>query len=315
MRIEEIEKALKNLPAPEPPADLKARCLATIPAEASGARTLTWKERLKMPAVRTALAMATALTIALMISVSRPGAPNGAAVFAATIEAMRGVSFFHVKDRQMSIYPDGSGREGAEWYSGRWVNSETWFDMEYGIFTDAYAEGETQAHHMSLELPDGRHFERDVVPEDRSRDRLRIVVFGPERWERIGARTARRITDVSRLVRGINWEVEPRLVSTEQGEWQGRRATVLTFITPPTPEKAARGCPTVRGVGYVDPETKLTMALRIYSQGGGQEGLVREAVFDYSPRPDPSIFDPRRVEKGAGSIERVKGRPGVRLSP
>jgi hypothetical protein len=105
-------------------------------------------------------------------------------------------------------------------------------------------------------------------------------------------------------------------VYTTPGDWKGRAAIVLTFLTPPNPAKKVRGCPTIRTVIYIDPDTRLCMALQAFSQPPNRpEYLVGEAEYDFNTRPDPSIFDPHRLEEGAAKITRVKGYPGVQLSP
>ena len=116
---------------------------------------------------------------------------------------------------------------------------------------------------------------------------------------------------------GINsGESTPRLVSTTGGNWKGRKATVITFVTPPIPAKAARGAPTVRSLIYVDPANHLCMALRSYARSPGHpETLVREAEFDFMRRPDRSLFDPERLVRGASKITRQKGRPGIIVGP
>jgi hypothetical protein len=313
MRTEEIENALRGLSAPKPPENLKARCLATIPATAHLASPLTWKQRLKMPLVRTTLAMAAALAIALLVAGSQPGSVSGAAVFAASVEAMQKVPFYHTRGREVGVDPEGDSKEGDGWYTGRWVESEIWFDEERGLFHES--KGKTFMHQMRLSLPDGRHFER-VLHDWKVEDKLMITQFDPGQWEKTKSGIARQFTNLRQMAHGINAEVEPQWTSTRSGYWKERRATVLTFLTPPTAAKAARGCPTVRAVLYVDPATKLCMAAKTFarSQRGG-EALVGESEFDFSRRPDPSLFDPHRVEQGAGSIKRQQGGPVVSLSP
>lgn len=313
MRTREIEKALKNVRVPDPPEELKARCLATIPAEATAARPLTWRERLQMPVVRTALVMAAALAIGVIVVSSRPGTVSGAAVFAASVEAMQKVPFYYARGREQGFWPEGGYKGGDGWYTGRWVESEVWFDEERGFFHEG--KGKTFMHQMSLRLPDGKHYER-ILHEWKVEDKLLITEFDASWWEKTRTGVARQFTDLREMAHGIIWEVQPQLISTHHGEWKGRRVTVLTFLTPPTAEKGARGCPTIRAVFYVDPETRLCLAGQKFARSKtGTETLVGETEFDFSRRPDPSIFDPRRVEEGAGSIRQQKGGPGVTLSP
>jgi hypothetical protein len=304
MRTKEIEKALKNLPASNPPRFLMARCLATIPAESRRARPLTWKEKLKMIAVRTGLAMVTSFTIAVFVATTQPGSPSGAAVFAASVEAMKKVPFYHLKDRSVRFWPEGGNKEEDDWYSGRWIESEIWFDAEHGVFYDD--GGKPFMHQMRRDSADGvRHYERRIITQSGATGSAMAKV-----------NQVRQLTDLAEMARLINSEVEPRLVSTEQRRWKGRKATVLTFLARPTSERATRGRPTVRTVVYVDPKTNLCLALQEFSRSQvGEEVLVRQAEFDFSRRPDPAIFDPRRVEAGAGSIKRQKGGPGVIVSP
>jgi hypothetical protein len=314
MRTEEIEKALRELPAPAPPTDLKARCLATIPVAVSERHLTARRQWRPATGLRTAIATVIVLAVAVLMIRSLPGPVSGDAVFAASLEAMSKVSFYHVKDREVGFWPDGGYKGGDGWYTGRWINGETWYDDQYGLVSES--GGTTFARQMRLDLPDGRHLERlfsDYKPENN----LRITEFGPKGWERTRTGQAKQFMDLREMAPGINsGESTPRLVSTTVADWKSRKAMVITFVTPPIPAKAARGAPTVRSLIYVDPATHLCMVLQSYARSPGHpETLVREAEFDFTRRPDRSLFDPERLERGASKITRQKGRPGIIVSP
>lgn len=305
MSPHEIEQALAQLEAPEPPEDLRARCLATIPAGAGHAlRHDTFWEKLKMKRLQIALAATVGLLMAMLVWGVRPGTQSGAAVFAATLDAMGKVPFAHMKGRTMGFAP-GSGK--PTWYTGRWIVEESWFDVEQGIYKEM--GGETFASQQSLNLPDGRIY-------GRVEDRLKITSFDPRQWERTRTAVITHHVRLATAARGFNYGVDPRLVATAPGEWKGRKATVLTYEAPPSAENAATGAPTVRTLFYVDPDTDLCMAKQQFSRvPEGGEGLVLEWEFAYSQKPDRSRFDPSRMEQGATAIFRAQGKPGESLNP
>jgi hypothetical protein len=307
MPMKDIKGALRHLPAPEPPEDLKARCLATIPTAARDLPRPTWRERFKMKPTLAASAVAVGLILAAIVGIPRPPALSGAVVFAATVEAMKKVPFYHAKGRQMGLYPDGGGHDGDGWYSGRWIDEEDWFDVEQGSLSRS--GGKTFMPQQELELPDGRIYYRVD-------DRLKITEFSPRQWERDRASQVSRFVDLGQEARGFNYEADPKLVSSVPGNWKGRQVIIITFEAPPPRGKAARGAPTVRTLFYVDSTTKLCLAKQQYARSAsGKEMLVGELEFDYSHKPDKSLFDPRRLEQGAAKITRAKGKPGSILNP
>jgi hypothetical protein len=304
MPMKEIEKALRHLPAPEPPEELKARCLATIP---TAARDVSRRVRLKMQPILAAAAVVISLVLAGILGIPRPPALSSAVVFAATVEAMKKVPFYHVKGKQMGLYPDGGGRDGDGWYSGRWINEEDWFDAEHGYLSQS--NGKTFMPQQILDLPDGTCYYR-------VEDRLKITEWSPQRWERDKASNVTRFVDPSQEARGFNYDADPKLVSTAPGNWKGREATIITFEAPPPKEKAARGAPTVRTLFYLDAATRLCIAKQQFARSpNGREQMVEELEFDYSQRPDPALFDPRRIKQGVAKISRVKGKAGEPLNP
>src|SRR5947209_6426637 len=156
---------------------------------------------------------------------------------------MRKVAFYHLKDRQIGFWPEGGSKEGDGWYFGRWSNGETWFDAEYGLVSTS---GDTTfVRQMSLSLPDGQLFMR-LFSDHKPENNLRITDFGPKGWARQRSLEARQFTDLRPMASGVNWDGTPRLVSTTEGNWKGRKAIVITYLTPPAAAKAARGAPTVR---------------------------------------------------------------------
>jgi hypothetical protein len=313
MRLTDIERALRHLRAPELPEDLRARCLATIPETASETRRPAWKKRWRMQPLLAAAAVATSLILAVIVEIARPPAVSGAVVFAATVQAMKKVPFYHAKGRQMGLYPDGGGHDGDGWYSGRWIDEEDWFDAEQGSLSQSSLSQSNPKTFVPwqqiLELPDGScHY--------RVGDRLKITEFSPRRWERDRASHVSRFVDLRQQARGFDYEADPKLVSTRPGDWKGRQVIIITFEAPPPREKAARGAPTVRTLFYVDPATKLCTAKQQFARSaGGREKLVTELEFDYTQRPDKALLDPRRLEQGAAKITRAKGKPGSILNP
>jgi hypothetical protein len=313
MPMKEIENALGHLPTAKPPEDLKARCLATIPEAAGDSPRRTWRERIKMQPILAAAAVTAGLVLTGILGMPRQPALSGAVVFAATVEAMKKVPFYHAKGRLVGLYPDGEGRDGDGWYSRQWINDEDWFDAEQGRLlqsSPSQSNAETfMPWQQMLDLPDGScHY--------RVGDRLKITEFSPQRWERNKAFLVSRFADLVQQARGFNYEADPKLVSTEPGDWKGRSVIVITFEAPPPKEKAARGAPTVRTLFYVDSAAKLCIATQQFARSAnGNEMLVGESDLDYSQRPDKSLFDPRRLEQGVVKITRAKGKPGSFLEP
>jgi hypothetical protein len=259
----------------------------------------------------TVAAASVGIVVAATISMVRQPLPDGAAAYADAVQAMKRVLFYHEKGRSQGCYPDGGGTEpqGDGWYSGRWLVSETWFDAERGSYNEI--RGETYMQQDSLGLPDGTIRMRDD-------DRLKITEMGPRYWAKQRNLILSAHMDLREMAGSVlnGSGVEPRLVSTRPGEWKGKRATILTYETVPPKEKAARGAPTVRTVFTVDPEARLLLAKKQFAVSPtGKEMLVHESEFDYDERPDPALFDPKRVEQRAKKITRAKGGPGVVVSP
>jgi hypothetical protein len=313
MPLKEIERTLRHLRTPNPPEDLKARCLATIPTTACDEPRWTWKERFRMQPVLAASAVVASLVLAGILGLPRQPGLSGAVVFAATVEAMKKVPFYHAKGREIGLYPDGGGRDGDGWYSSQWISAEDWFDAEQGHlgqWSPSPSNSETVTPWQeTLDLPDGScHY--------RVGDRLKVTEFSPRRWERDKTLLVNRFADLSQQARGFNYEAAPKLVSTAPGEWKGRSVIVITFEAPPPKQKAARGAPTVRTHFYVDPATKLCLAQQQFARSANaQEKLVAESEFDFVQKPDKSLFEPRRLEQGVVKITRAKGKPGEPLNP
>jgi hypothetical protein len=312
MRLTDIEQALRHLLAPKPPKDLRARCLATIPETASETHGSAWKKRWRMQPLLAAAAVATSLIGAGIFEIARPPAVSGAVLLAATVEAMKKVPFYHAKGRERGGYLDGGGHDGDGWYSDRWIDREDWFDAEQGCLSQSSlsqsnAKTDTPWQEV-LELPDGTcHY--------RVGDRLKITEWGPHQWEKLKVLHVSRFVDLGEEARVI-YETAPKLISTAPGEWKDRQAKVITFVAPPPKEKTARGAPTLRTLYYVDSATKLCLAKQQFARApNGREMLVLEAEFDFSRRPDKSLFDPHRLEQKATKIIRVKGKPGVGFNP
>src|SRR2546421_140779 len=96
MRLPEIEKALSEFPAPEPPADLEARCLATIPAEAMHTRRRLRPAGVSRHWRRWALAGAALALLAIALLLPH-GTPD---VLASTMRALEQVRTVHWVGRQ-----------------------------------------------------------------------------------------------------------------------------------------------------------------------------------------------------------------------
>jgi hypothetical protein len=96
MRLPEIEKALSDLPAPEPPADLEARCLDTIPAEAVHTRRRLRPSGVSRHWRRWAVAGAALAFLAIALLLPH-GTPD---VLASTMRALAQVRTVHWVGRQ-----------------------------------------------------------------------------------------------------------------------------------------------------------------------------------------------------------------------
>jgi hypothetical protein len=258
--------------------------------------------------------MGASLVLMLVLATLRPSGISGSEVLAASIEAMKSVPYWHEKGREVGLDPDGGGRSGDGWYSGRWIEEEGWFDAEYGSLDET--KGTTFAHQLRLSLPNGKHYERLLGSPYPPENRAVITDSGPRAWTKARAAIIAGLMELDQRARGFNYDAEPKLISTKPGLWKGRPATVITYEAPPPREKAARGAPTVRTVFYVDPATRLCMAQRQWAfSARTPKHLVQTTEFDYDRRPDRSLFDPQRLVEGATSVVHQKGGPGVIVSP
>lgn len=302
-----LEDVLSRLDAPPPPADLAARCLATIPASAPEQRPFAW---LMKGATMKRLAFAAVALAAVAFWTTRPtlqknGITSRAPVsaFGQSIEAMRRVTFWRTAGRMTRL--DGNDDE--------WHPINRVFDAQQGLLAD-FPIREGVIKESTLLRSNGELYER-FADQSNGRDQVRVMHMNPKFWPQVRDRILPSAffptQDLGRF------PVEPRFQGV--GNWKGRPALVFTFNLLPSNEHKAQGRPSVRTDYYVDPKTKLFIAAREFSRWPDKpeqdERLTREDEWDYSERPDPSWFDPNRFCEGATEIEEDDGKPGTAVSP
>ncbi len=287
----QLENHLSHQQAPEVPGDLKARCLATIPAPASSSATTPPTRRVVRPKIAaTAALMLIALAVAFWNT--RPGdnqttAPSESVAFAQTLKELGKMSFGHVKGRDMEA---GILRHG--WHASDFFETEMWFDAGRGLYQErrsspsnsqpALAGGTSE---RALFLPDGISYYRYA-----GSNRL-LVTSSPGHWDDY------KKTFTSLLAGG--WGNRPQ--SSSPAQWKKRKAQLFRAEAESSPQdkKVMPGVARMRTLLYVNPDTKLPIAFQDFAiYGDGIPRLLTEYEFDFS-RPDASRFDPAPLKKGA----------------
>ncbi len=304
-----LEQLLKEMQTLEVPDGLLNRCLQTIPVNAKSlpSRQQTMRGKRIMYKVAIGLLILGLLSLRIIHPHLRSGVTFTADIaFAQAVAATQQVPFFHEKAKNMGFDLNG-GEDGKTWYSGRWMNEETWFDAEQGSYS--VSGGPTFAASQMLWLPNGAVY-------DRVADHLKITQFTPKDWRNNARGTISHLLDLRTSARGFNYAADPKPEPRKIGNWKGKPAIIFTFVAPPSADNAAKGAPIVRTLFYVDGVTKLCMAEEQYAQSrSGGERLVNQCEFDYAQKPDRALFDPKRIETGASRISHAMGRPGEPLDP
>lgn len=282
----QLEHRLSQLKTPDAPADLKARCLATVPVSARSAQ-MPVRRPLKFQ-----FAVLGAFVVAVAFWNTRPGdnkttASSGSVAFAQTMEAFKKVSFGHVWGRDMEV---GILQRG--WHASDFFQSEMWFDANRGLSWTRRANPSNsqpslarQTSQQKLLLPDGTAYYRY---DDSNRV---LVTRSQKHWQSY----KKALTD---LLAG-KWGTLSH--SPSWGQWKGKRTQI--FQGEATPSRADRktmpGVTRLRSVLYVSPTTNLPLAFQDFAiYGDGIPRLTTEYEFDFS-RPDAGRFDPAPLKKGA----------------
>ncbi len=305
MNDSKLEQVLMQLPAPPTPSDLAARCFETIPR--MPVRTSKWHRF----ALRFAIV---AVVVAAMLWMRRPDmvsrSQNGtvAAAFAETETVMQKVTFFHCTEWQIGVNDNKK-----QWYVGKGMRSETWFDTERGfLWRSLPSPTAGPTYQQSLSLPDGSE-------HNRLYNAVRITTFSPKRWLVLCREIQHGFADLATKYHGFNYGVAAQPVGMTRGRWRARPANVFTFKAPPSADNAAQGAPEIRSVYFVDPATKRLIGTQWFASWRDQpnraERKVQESEYDYAVRPPAQTFSPVLFRKGAGIVQRQKGAPGVTLSP
>jgi len=321
-----LEDALAGLQAAPPPADLLARCLATVaepPLPAVRSR-IAW---FPLGATGKRLAVGAAVIAALAFWSTRPAAPpNGDArsgtttapaaapvsAFAQTLEAMQGVTYWRSTSQSV----------------GGWDRRISWFDAQRGRYSDEPHQSGAMMQ-RDLLLPSGDWYVRQASNPSGTRsggsDKVRLTHMGAAFWHR------QRDEQMQNIRRPSFWAANlgqlPAAPSAQRrGRWKGRPAIIFTFRVPPPESMQRQGfLTTMRTEVYVDPVTKLLIASQQFSRPPAlpdaarreekEEQLTGQQEWDFSQRPDAALFDPERFIEGADAVQEQKGGPGVTLSP
>ena len=291
-----LREALAELPTPEPPADLHARCRATIPPR----RRSTFGLR----AALVGAALAVALLGAALLPRGKGPAPGVA--WADVQKAMDTVTVWHEKGRGHGI-PSYDIGAPAWTEARRWREIETWVDFARGMRTRS---GLT-SHAMTLS-------NGDVF--DRQSDHVAVTYFGGRYWQRIRQQMHEHRR---RIVAGSDSPspMEKRIFR-QKAYWKGRPALRFDFLRAPFRRSVDED--SRQGIGfryevYVEPQSRRILARCEYAVwtrlSGNPERLVSESEFDYPERIDPAVFDPKAFCAGAAWIHTQNGVDGVITSP
>ncbi len=313
MRNQNVERDLKRLVAPPVPADLHARCLATLPENARH-NTSQSKPLARRPLWRTQrLALAGGLLAMTAIGSAfwntRPSNDSGkisssSAAFAQTVQAMQNLNCFHITGKFLNTEAKGG------WHSTEWSRMDGWIDLRRGAYTirynDPYATALLPKNFAkttySLMLPDGTSYERGnsrvAISKKTSswqelKQQLVTALSGDE------AATSRGATQSRRFYTGgdLQWR------STQISLWQGKQARLFIFEAETAP--GSHGAPAIQKKIYVDTATNLVSATQEYAVFKGlPPRMVSQIEVDYS-QPDPALFDPAKFEKGTTRISRT----------
>lgn len=296
----ELEKHLNRLEAPVVPQDLKARCMSTIPFEGMSRKVTPKKSR---PFLLRPIAVAGTLMFAAVAGVAfwstRPSsdgtsAHSGSVAFAEVLEAARQVPFFHAKGYELG--PAGSGDK---------LSDELWYDAAKGRYSQSLPLSSRQdketlplgasSYNRTLMLPDGTFYYRE---------RGSSTVFvgsSPNNWKAASEPVLKILTGNTAGTKDLSGATFGRVLSSTMGNWKGQEAQILVLERQPSPSHAALGIGPVQARLYVNPKTKLVVALQDFSKKeDGSLKLFLEYEFDYSS-PDPELFKPKIIQQGAES--------------
>jgi hypothetical protein len=167
---------------------------------------------------------------------------------------MQKVTFFHRKEWQIGVDPDGWQKGKKDWYSRKPTNTETWFDVQHGFFEwHVPQRGTEPTKQQTLYLPDGNvHY--------RSHNAVRVTQFTPKQWEEQSHSIQQGLADLARYYHGFNYGVPAKLVSMTSGRWKERPARVFSFSAPPSPENEEHGAPMIRSTSGTRGRVRLLRA-------------------------------------------------------
>lgn len=304
-----LEDALARLDAPPPPADLDARCLATVPQRAvvtkpKGFPTFAWlKSGTSMKRFAFAAAALAAIGFWTTRPVPRKDGTDRAPIssFAQTVDAMRRVTYWRSTVHSV----------------GGWNLRTVWFDARRGLCSNQPHQSGAMVT-RDLLLPNGDWYVRQWSKSS-GRDKVRLTHMGEEHWRRASSGLLDGIRRPASWANNLG-QVPAAPSAQHAGRWKGRPAVVFTFHVPPPEMMRRQGfSTTMRFVIYVDPRTKLMIASQRFSRppDAPQQGeqLTGQEEWDFSERPDATLFNPNRFLEGADEVQEQNGGPGVTLTP
>lgn len=305
MRNQNVERDLKRLVAPPTPADLRARCVATLPEGARQnalpakfpRRHVVWK------AVGGLCAAAVVVfTLLGTLAINSGKTVAGNVVFAQTVEAMRNIEAFHMSGKVRNTEKGG-------WQSNDWWETESWIDTTRGAYSKStncpYGTSLLPARFAktieSLGLPDGTVYEKgnsQVVVEKHApewqklKGQIGTVLLGDLATTSSGADQTRYFNTGGKL----------QFQFTQEDSWQGQKARLFTFEGKASSSNSK--APTILKKVYVDMSTNRVIAAQEFAVFGEQPPqLMSVTEVDYQ-RPDAALFDPVKFEEGTTRISK-----------
>ena len=311
---------------PPPPADLAARCRATIPvvAEADLRRPRKQPTHRRLLTVTVGAAMAAALAVAELARPSRtPHAvpsPNSGVAFAETIRAMQRVTYFHRSGTGLNV------KRVPQWkYLSTRFTNDVWFDARRGLYEQTRGSSGIVSDDATLTLPSDQLYIRfgdEVWIQDHSQR---------AQWDKIKKSKVREITNPSSFGVGIGARLRPDVAPASPSacrvaSWDGERTVCFTLLAPPVKEKIdlqqnaadraedhklwslmiPKDAPTLRSEVYVNPDTHRVRAVQKYARfpapSKQPDLLIGEYTYDYDHSPDDALFSPKTILKGADEV-------------
>ena len=310
-----LESRLSQLKTPAAPPDLKARCLATIPADVrrAPAKTRGFGRPLSAPKLGLAtLVLATAIGLAFWntrAANDRTVRADGNAAFAQTTAAMKNVSYFRLEAQMNNWdgwYDDGVPK--ANKITPRIARIEA--DLSRGVYIERTPQTlPTDKRHLGLGgstlnrllyLPDDTAYARPA------RSSKLTIVSVPHSWAEFGEDFKKFVagSDAPSVFVGMFENQTFEFISSKPDIWQGREVYAYLYRAElPAKAQTEKNATAVESQFLVDPKTKLVEVTQMFIvENDGSRNQILQMMFDYT-RPDASVFEPARLKIGAQIVD------------